>query len=283
LEAARSAYASSQEMGNTWGEHYSGLQLTYGLREIGAYSEALEVVNQSLTLAGTLDFPPLLIYSHYILGMVYGTLFSLEEACTSLHQATALNERIKGLPRSRLFGEIIAATSCLSYALPEEWTQAHEYALQAQEARRDHVPYRWSTTLWYETQALVRAGDIERAEQGMRRFGELAERGGKMNARDRLAYLQSLATLASAQGATTQAIAHLQAAAHLAREIGLPGELWLIEAVLAELYRENGETLQARSALARAAEIVRELADVIQHSHLRKNFLSAARVQRVLH
>jgi tetratricopeptide (TPR) repeat protein len=282
LEAARSAYASSIEMGNTWGEHYSGLQLTYGLREIGAYSEALEVVRHSLTLAGTLDFPPLLIYSHYISGLVQGTLFALEDACTSLDKAAALNEHIKGIPRSRLFSEIIAATYCLSYALAEEWTQAHEYALQAQEARGDHVPYRWSPTLWYETQALVRAGDIEVAEQGVRRFGELAERGGKMNARDRIAYLQSLAAVTSAQGAINQAIAHLEAAAHLAREIGLPGELWLIKATLAGLYQENGETLQARSALARAAEIVRSLANAIQDRHLRKTFLSAARVQRVL-
>ena len=155
--------------------------------------------------------------------------------------------------------------------------------MQAQEARRDHVPYRWSPTLWYETQALVRAGDSERAEQGVRRFGELFERGGKMNTRDRIAYLQSLATLASAQGATNQAIAHLQAAATLAQEIGLPGELWLMEAALAELYQENSETLQARSALARAAEIVRSLASAIQDKHLRKTLLSAARVQRVLH
>jgi tetratricopeptide (TPR) repeat protein len=214
--------------------------------------------------------------------MVQGTLFALEAACMSLHKAAALNERIKGLPRSRLFNEIIAATYCMSYALAEEWTQAHEYALQAQEARRDHVPYRWSPTLWYETQAQVRAGESEGAEQGVRRFGELVERGGKMNARDHIASLQSLATLACAQGATNQAIAHLQAAASLAQEIGLPGERWLIEAALAELYQENGETLQARSALARAAEIVRSLADDIQDRHLSKTFLSAARVQRVL-
>ena len=283
LEAARSAYATSREMGNTWGQHYSSLQLTDGLREIGAYSEALEVINQSLTLAGTLDFPPLFIGSYYLLGMVQGTLFALEAACTSLHKATVLNERIKGIPRSRMFGGTLAATYCLSYALAEEWTQAHEYALQAQEARRDHVPYRWSPTLWYETQALVRAGDSERAEQGVRRFGELVERGGKMNTRDRIAYLQSLATFASAQGAPNQAIAHLQAAATLAQEIGLPGELWLIEAALAELYQENGETFQARSTLARAAEIVRSLANAIQDKHLRKTFLSATRVQRVLH
>ena len=283
VEVARSPYAISKETKNTWGQAYSGVQLTYGLREVGAYSEALEVIRQSMTLAGTLDFPPLLIYCHHETGLVQGTLFALEAACTSLQEATVLNERLKGIPRSRMFSEIIAGVHCMSYALAEEWTRAHEYALQAQEARRDHVPHRWSLTLWYETQALVRAGDIERAEQGVRRFGELVGTGERENKRYRIAYLQSLATLASEQGATEQAIAHLQAAAHLAQEIGLPGEQWLIEAALAELYPKTGDTLQARSALARAAEIVRPLANGIQDKQLRKTFLSAARVQRVLH
>jgi len=283
IEVARSAYTISKEMKNTWGQAYSGIQLTYGLREVGAYSEALEVIRQSMTRASTLDFPPLLIYCHHETGVVQGTLFALEAACTSLQEATVVNERIKGIPRSRMFSEIIAGAHCMSYVLAEKWLQAYEYALQAQEVRRDHMPHWWSLSLWYETQALVRAGDIERAEQGVRRFGELVGTGERENKRYRIAYLQSLATLVSAQGGIKQAIAHLQTATHLAQRIDLPGEHWQIEAALAELYEKTGDTLQARSALAQAAAIVRSLANAIEDKQLQKTFLSAARVQRVLH
>jgi tetratricopeptide (TPR) repeat protein len=87
-------------------------------------------------------------------------------------------------------------------------------------------------TLWYETEALVRAGDIERATRDAQYFGE---RIGASR-RYRIPYLRALAILAQARGEIDQALEYLQEAVQLSEEIGLPGEVWSIRAALEELY-----------------------------------------------
>jgi hypothetical protein len=75
---------------------------------------------------------------------------------------------------------------------------------------------------------------------------------------------------------------HLQEARESAEEIGLPGELWQIEASLGELHEELGDRDEAHRSYSRAAEIVRRLAGGIQNRELRQRFLSATLVQSVL-
>jgi predicted ATPase len=283
IGTARIAHAISVETENTWGQMYSACQLALALAESGAYTEALSVSQQSVTLARTIGYYPLhLIYCLCDLGLVQITMLTLEAARMTLLEAVRLNERIGESPRSRMFSDTLAATLCMCCALMGEWTEAHAYALQAQAVRDYQLLYAWHFTLWYETEALVRGGDIERAEDAVQRFGACVGEGGGENRRYRLVFLCAQAVLTQWRGETDQAIAHLQEALRLSEELGLPSEQWQIEAALGELYQARGDECQAHEAFARAAKVVQALANALQDEHVQKMFLSATRVRRVL-
>ena len=79
-----------------------------------------------------------------------------------------------------------------------------------------------------------------------------------------------------------QAIAHLEAACDLARQLDLPGELWQMLAALGELYQLSTNAHQAREACAEAAQIIQSLADRMGNEQQRTTFLSAQQVRVVL-
>jgi hypothetical protein len=62
--------------------------------------------------------------------------------------------------------------------------------------------------------------------------------------RSALHYLRSLALLAQFQGEIDVAMEHLQEAARVAEEVGLPGELWSICVELGEMYQKQGDESQ---------------------------------------
>src|SRR5262249_30026918 len=132
-------------------------------------------------------------------------------------------------------------------------------------------------TFWFETEALVRAGDVEQATQDVR---HLKERLGSSR-RYHLSYLRAETVLASHRGETDQALGYLCKAAQLAEEVGLPGVTWLIQAELGEMYRQGGKEEMASQALARACEILLSLADQLEDEQ-RTSFLSATPTRRVL-
>ena len=131
--------------------------------------------------------------------------------------------------------------------------------------------------LWHQTEALVRAGEIEPATEDARHYTELT--GG--SPRYRLPYLRAQAVLAQASGEITVAATYLEEAAALAGEIGLPGELWPVLAALGELYRKQGDPTQASLLFKQAAKIVRELATNLDETQ-RTRFLAAGPVQQLL-
>jgi tetratricopeptide (TPR) repeat protein len=124
----------------------------------------------------------------------------------------------------------------------------------------------------------LRAGEVERATEYVQRLG-IAIGTCK---RYRIPYLRSLALLAQHRGKAGEAIAHLQEAAQLAEEIGLPGELWLIQAALADLYRQQGNEELASTAYRQATLILHRLADSIEKAERRSLFLASSEVQRIL-
>ena len=79
-----------------------------------------------------------------------------------------------------------------------------------------------------------------------------------------------------------RAIELLREAEALAEEIGPPGELWQIRAMIGDLYERCGETERARAAFSRAARTLITLAEKIEDERLREGFLSAPRVRRLL-
>ena len=68
----------------------------------------------------------------------------------------------------------------------------------------------------------------------------------------------------------------------MAKEIGLPGELWQIWAARGELHEQRGESEEAHGAFSRAAHIVERFAGEIEDEILNEGFLSAPQLRRVL-
>jgi tetratricopeptide (TPR) repeat protein len=124
----------------------------------------------------------------------------------------------------------------------------------------------------------VRGGDERLAREEVSRFAQRA----KVNERERITYLRSLAVLSEWEGDTKRAIDHLHEAYTLAEKIGLPKELWQIQSSIGELYERRGETEEAHAAFSRAAQILRMLAQKIGDEELREGFLLAPQVRRVL-
>ncbi len=76
--------------------------------------------------------------------------------------------------------------------------------------------------------------------------------------------------------------ASLEAANALARDIGLPGEIWRIRAALADVADQRGDAAQARQAFVQAAASIQSLANQIDGQRLRIAFLTAESVWWVL-
>jgi hypothetical protein len=129
---------------------------------------------------------------------------------------------------------------------------------------------------YYETEALLRAGDCARAEADVQRLGEHLG----TNRRYLLVYLRMHVLLDRATGAHTLAISHLLQALDLAAQMGLPGEEWQIAAELAVSYASVDDTDLAAEARLRAEQVVATLAARITDPTLREHFRQAALSRR---
>jgi tetratricopeptide (TPR) repeat protein len=94
--------------------------------------------------------------------------------------------------------------------------------------------------------------------------------------------LLSLAILGEWEGDPERARDHLREAEELAEKLGLPGELWRIQATLGGLYEHRGEDGEARETFSQAAQTLRTLAEKIEDEELMGRFLSAPQARRVL-
>jgi tetratricopeptide (TPR) repeat protein len=267
ISTARQAQAVSLEIENAWGQVNSAIPLVQGLLERGTYTEALSVAHQAVYCARSTGMPLLLILSLYILGAVYRSISSLEEARAAHMEAMELAEPMG----ARIFVEMLAAELCTDCALAGNWEEAYAFAQQARAARTDAFAFATQMTFWHQVESLLRAGEMERATEEVQRFGE---RIG-ISRRYRIPYLRSLAVLAESRGEIDTATQHLQEAANLAEEIWLPGELWQMMAALGELQLKQGDESEAHHAFTRAAELVQILAQQIEAAQLRRAFLSA--------
>jgi DNA-binding SARP family transcriptional activator len=276
IRSGRKALALAYESKNVWAQIYCTYCLTFGLLEAGAYEEALVLTQPALALARTL--PPTINVQRFLtaLGSTYAALQQWEEAQTPLEEAAAMAETLDLRPQrvpalSRLY------TKC---AVAGEWQAAFHYALQAAAIRKsyDTVLIGLDFSRHYETEALLRGGEERQARAEMHRLGEHLG----SNQRFRIPYLRSEALLSAWEGHSEQAIDHLREAAHIATGLGLPREQWQIQAALASLYEEAGETAQACIAFGEAATIIQGLARGIKDEVLRARFLAGPQIQRVL-
>jgi tetratricopeptide (TPR) repeat protein len=208
-----------------------------------------------------------------VLGQVYRALGQLPAAERAHLAAMALNEQVKSAAHTQLIG----AELCTDCALAGRWEEAARHAREALAQRNYAVLPLVISARWPETEALLRAGEVELAGADARRWGELVGHIPRL----RLPHVRSLAVLAEWEGDKEQAIAYLEEANVLSEEIGLPGERWQILARLGELYQTTKDNEQSNQALVLAAEIVQALVAEIEEEGLRAAFLAAARIDLI--
>jgi tetratricopeptide (TPR) repeat protein len=217
-----------------------------------------------------------LIFQFIALGRTYHAVQQWEEARSTLEEAEAVAESLgHGFYHVPTLSHL-----CMNCVVAGQWGQAHTYAMQAMTLRGslDRAMILLDFSPQYETEALLRAGEERQARAEVQRLGE---RLGP-NRRFRIPYLRSLAVLAAWEGEREQAIDHLQEAAGLAADLGLPGEQWQIQAALGSLYEGGGEPVQARIAFGEDAAIIQELAEGIKDEALRSRFLAGPQIQPVV-
>lgn len=245
VRLGRTARAISLEIQNPWGQMSTAIHLVPALLESGHDREALTIAQEAERLARTLQLPHMLVFVLSRLGGVYRAHLSLGQAL-AVHQETADIAKTLGLAELRVMA---AAELCADYALLGEWEKAHVAAVQVVTSGETNLPY-VRFTHWFLTEALLRAGDEERAAEEIERFaGEVGK-----NRRLRIPYLRSLAALAAWRQETKQAIDFLEEALTIAQEIGLPSEVEQMQTKLSELYQQIGQGEQAQQAHARASE-----------------------------
>ncbi len=276
---ARSALTISQDIENVWGQVNAIYELTSGLLDIGAYTEALEIALQAVTRARALGMRsswanPMLLRSLIQLGGVYRKMQAFHAAREVDLEALKLNEAIVSQP----YTAVVATVLCADYSLTGKWADAHRYARQASIVEGYNMLSYAGIPQWFITEALLRGGDIALAQEHLGRLGTRTGDGR----RDRIQYLQAYAGLARWDGHLEQALSYLEEACVLAEEIGLPGELWHVQAALGDLYQSRGEQMPADQAFAQAATIVQGLAGKIEDEALRTSFLAVPQVRHVL-
>jgi tetratricopeptide (TPR) repeat protein len=274
LATLQETFAFSQQIENLWGEAECGYRLAHTRLELGHYGEAIHVARHTVTQARTVGIPTMVLLALSTWGAVQRAVLALESARETVLEAVTEFTR-KGLTG---FGDWSLAELCALYALAGEWGQAHVYARQRLEFRRDESLLPMGLTGWYETEALLRCGDGSLARAEVERLDKII---GK-NKRFRLPWLRSLAVLAQWDGDTNQAITYLQTATALAQEIGLPGEEWSILGALGTLYEGQGNQAQAQQVRQAAAGIILNLAETIEEADLRAGFLAADLVRPIL-
>jgi tetratricopeptide (TPR) repeat protein len=219
IEVDWQALAIVQEIENSWGQVITTIHLSEGLIEAGLYSEAIILAGQAATLART-HHPILAPYILSRLGTAQQAVLALESVCTTHLEALAINQALPFQP----FTEMIHVDLCADYALSGDWQAASAHAQQALAVRNYDLLY-LGLTRWYETEALLRAGEVELARTDLHRFGALIKdhERGDHNPRLRIPYLRCLTVLAEWEGNQPQAIDHLTIAADLSAEMALPG------------------------------------------------------------
>ena len=167
---------------------------------------------------------------------------------------------------------------CTQFALAGDWNAAAALARETQALRDESPsPLTWfDFTRYYETEALLRAGDHARAQADVRR---LAEHVGT-NRRYRLVYLRMRALLNRAAGDHAAAASILSEALSLAREMNLPGEEWQIAAELSASCSTLGDVQRAQEARTESNAIIDDLAARFTDLTQRDHFAQAARSRR---
>jgi DNA-binding SARP family transcriptional activator/transposase-like protein len=276
IRSARKALEHARESKNSWVSVISVAVLAQGLPDVGAYEEALGLLQETLVLARAL--PPSVNVQRFLLaqGSLSHALQWWEEARTALEEADALAQA-SGL---KLLHVSTLSQLCMNAVVAGEWERAYQYALKAIALRRsyDAPVIAFDFFQHYETEALLRNGDERLAREEVQQTGECL--GSFL--RFHLPYLRSRALLAVWDGETGQAIDDLNQAARIAADLGLPTDQWQILATLGRVYELANDPGQAHTAFREAQALIEGLAEGINDRELRVTFLAGRQIQQMM-
>ena len=243
---------------------------------MGHYEECLSLTQSVLALAQSIRTSHARFWSLYMESIVRLRLFHLDV----VQHVSAEMKRLAEEQLNPYYVEIALACQIATEVLQGNWYQAHTFAIQAVQVRASNKNVQRDLDdllRFFEVEALLHGGDEALAQASVDNLSSISEK----NSCTRISLLRSQALIARWNKETEKAIALLEEACLLADEIGLPGELWQIQAMLGELYLARGDERQAKQAYAQATLILQKMTDEISDQQVRRNFLSAPRVQSV--
>ena len=267
VELLREARQVSREIDNAWGQVNTGFNLAQALLECGRYGEALATAQESHEGAQSLE-SWLTVATLTVRGNVYRALGQPSKTLAD-HEEVAATFAAVANPH---LDQMMAGNLCVDHAHTGEWEKAARYARQALEHGRADAWLFSAFHEWRLIQALLRAGDPERARQATEAFGDLIGD----NPRYQIPLRRARALLARHDSRPEEAADHLQAALSHAETIDLPGERWPLHAALADLAEAQGDAETAAAHRRRARAVVDALAQSIDDAALRAHFTEHA-------
>jgi tetratricopeptide (TPR) repeat protein len=267
IRLAHEAMRISQEINDKTALVMSAHELVRGLTELGQYEEALALAeNHRSTARGLIDFHRTTFLAALVATYLTVYLPAVDEA---LAEAVSVSGRMA--PDPGHWGQNLR---CVALALSGDWPAASDAARAATEDRihRHSGPFYHWWYAYYETEALLRSGEIDLARSGIRVVSERSSQ----SRRCQLVMLRMQALLAAFEERSSDAIGYLKDALELAEQIGLPGEQWQIAASLARVHESIGQLAIGQQLRKRAHEVVSELADGLTNPPLRAGYLTAA-------
>ena len=243
-----------------------------GLAMAGEYEEAIGKATRGVEAARVLGHPLWEFLSLSGLGDAHQETFGLAAARSTyleMFDCASFSTHEKDA-HTRL---------CAVAALSGEWDLAYEHALKSSGLEKElYLPVTYLHR-HHDIEALLRGGDVDPARENLRLFDR---RTGGQKGYFRLAYLRSEAVLARWDGDPDRTLSLLQEALGLAERLGLPGEAWQVGAALGEAHEDRGETGLSERAFGRASVVIHGLDANMNDEDLRKRYLAAPQVRRVL-
>jgi class 3 adenylate cyclase/tetratricopeptide (TPR) repeat protein len=250
----------------------------------GEYEQALASLQEGLELSDRLGEKPVKCRILNTLGWVYGELYDLDRAIR-YNKAGAEVSYTLGDPEIVRNAEINLGDA---YLLLGDIEQAQQYLENVYRDSQQRGKWGEESMKWrYSQHCCHSLGELwllkEDAEKALQFADECLNLAEPTESRKNIVKGWRLQGQAfCVQGRLAEAETVLQKAITLAKEIGNPPQLWKTYQALGQMYERQGATEQARSAYANAIEAIEGVASQLQDQELKRIFLSARPVQKIL-
>ena len=267
LAAGRRSQQRAEAVENHWGIANGQLQVAVALAELGELDPALQAVREAVALARDRQILFVAALGELTLAYMLRGLFQLDEAQSLLEGFIARQPPESIRVRA-------AVELCAVLAVRGDWAAARQALGQAGPLVA-HPLFLAGRGLWLEAEALLRAGEPERAHEYVAEWGRVI----RATPRASLDHARAVAVVHLFDGQPDLAVAALRPAAEAAASLDLPQELWQILAALARAQAAGGDAAGAQQAREQARGIVSSLGDSLADEAARQTFMIGANKQ----